>query len=202
MIEKNLIVRGKVLRFGANYFSPQAAMAKSHPHLHYPGFRIQHAVPTTMRDDPGRSLFQWLAYIPGVVNQVPLGAQDILSGMFSGCWMAVYQVGGRQYVGHIGTEDNPNSAHSLAAKQAWRNFSRAQGVNPAPFIAFQPHIVALTDPSIPKLIDGTAQDRYLGLVTTERKCFSVLLLGVGPDTWRVAAVRQQQPRGGLANLFP
>ena len=203
MIEKNLIVVGKELRFGANYFAPQAAMAKSHPHLHHARFRIQNAVPTTMRDDPGHSLFQWLGYIPGVVNQVPLGALDVLSGGFTGCWMAIYQMDGRQYVGHIGTEDTPNHLNTLAVKQAWRDFVRAPGVNAAAFTAFQPHHAGLTDPFVRGLLASkTSQEKFLGLVTTERKCFSVLLFGVGQNTWRVAAVRPQQPRGGLANLFP
>jgi len=51
------------------------------------------------------------------------------------------------------------------------------------------------------VISSGVQNKVVGLVTTNLHCFSVVLLGIDPNTWRVGAVRQMQPHNGT-HLFP
>jgi hypothetical protein len=68
--------------------------------------------------------FRWLAYIAGEITCLPLNAlfgDEVLTGPFSGCWLAIFQFiqNGALYVGHIGTGDFPADPRTVAVKAAW-----------------------------------------------------------------------------------
>ncbi len=57
-------------------------------------------------------------YIPWIDNEISIndlrGSYDIFSGRFTGCWMVYFELKGKKYVGHIGTQEGYSHA-----KQIW-----------------------------------------------------------------------------------
>lgn len=105
--------------------------------------------------------FVWLAWIPGIVNEIRPNGMDILTGPMSGCWITSYLKGGVQYIGHVGTEDDPASANSIAAKGAWNTW--AAGVFMGSYSGFKP----TTDWGLvqPAIKSGETLPKTFGLVT-------------------------------------
>jgi hypothetical protein len=66
--------------------------------------------------------FIWLPYIPGYVSEVVQANLPVITGPLSGCPVIRYRRNGTTYVGHVGTEDNPNSPATINAKTYWNNF--------------------------------------------------------------------------------
>lgn len=195
MIERGLFAKGKRIKFGQNYFAPGRVMELSWDHVRHANFRVQQTRPTTLLGDTSRTLFQWLGYVPGKITQVPLGNLDVLSGAFTGCWMTVYRMGGREYVGHIGTEDNPNSANSVQVKQAWNAFAGGMGINPGAIMGFQPHrVLAL------RAFQFSHPFKVLGLVTPNKNFYSIVIETEGAEIWRVVEVMHMTSRPA-ANVF-
>ena len=58
--------------------------------------------------------FRWLPWVGGKINYANLEGKDLLSGMFTGCWMAVYKQGNLR-VAHIATQTDDTDC-----KAAWR----------------------------------------------------------------------------------
>lgn len=69
--------------------------------------------------------FQWLNWVSGSINQVDFGGIDVLTGPMSGCWIMNYKIGGIEYVGHVGTFNDPHTPQTIAAKAAWNAFAVA-----------------------------------------------------------------------------
>lgn len=72
-----------------------------------------------------RRTFQWLSWVPGATNQVPLSGIDLITGPMTGCWVTLYKIGGLPYVGHVGTENERTSTNSIEAKRGWDTWSGA-----------------------------------------------------------------------------
>ena len=107
--------------------------------------------------------FQWLRYYGGAINQVAFDNLDVLSGDFSGCWMMEYRKDGVLYVGHVGTIDDPNKPHSVAAKKAWNDFALAHAGDI--LRGFSPARAWSEADSKPSKIHGDGLPRIWGLVT-------------------------------------
>lgn len=58
--------------------------------------------------------FRWLPWVPGKINYANHEGKDVLSGMFTGCWMAVYTESNVR-VAHIATQTDDTDC-----KAAWR----------------------------------------------------------------------------------
>lgn len=74
--------------------------------------------------------FRWLPWIPGAVSFVTLAGEDILTGPFTGCWVAIFDLAGTRYVGHIGTDLSPDHPNSIQVKEAWAKAVRSGVVTP------------------------------------------------------------------------
>jgi len=77
--------------------------------------------------------YNWLVYAPGRTTKRPL-VGDVLTGPMSGCPIATWTEGGRNYVGHIGTIDNQPAINKVvkrgfAAEAA--SFSQLAAFSPA-----------------------------------------------------------------------
>jgi hypothetical protein len=80
--------------------------------------------------------FVWQEWVPGKVSETQPGTTDVLTGPMSGCWITLYTRNGARSVGHIGTEDDPNTQNSRDAKNSWNAF--AAGVAPGTIKGFNP----------------------------------------------------------------
>jgi hypothetical protein len=58
--------------------------------------------------------FRWLPWVSGKINYADLGGKDVLSGMFTGCWMVLYKQGNFR-VGHVATQTD-----DMDCKPFWR----------------------------------------------------------------------------------
>ena len=75
-------------------------------------FILKDKVITTVVHD--EVAFRWLPWVGGKINFANLEGKDVLSGMFTGCWMAVYQQV-NQRVAHIATQTDATDC-----KASWR----------------------------------------------------------------------------------
>jgi hypothetical protein len=147
--------------------------------------------------------FQWLAWFPGAISQVPRESGDVLTGPMSGCWVVIYIKDGKEYVGHIGTADL-GSPQTKAAKKAWHDF--ASGAGPGNLIAgFNP---ARAFPTLPAQQKGDGTPEILGLVTKSKELYAVFTYkGDGPnrpyDIRRIADMKQvnTEDPGRLSKIF-
>jgi hypothetical protein len=120
--------------------------------------------------------FSWLAWYPGLVNEIPFAGIDILTGPMSGCWITSYLRAGVHYIGHVGTEDDPNTAASIAAKNAWNTW--AASVPPTQFSGFEPAGDWIGAP--PPMQAGETRNKTFGLVTTTGEFYILFTYQVGP----------------------
>ncbi len=91
--------------------------------------------------------FRWIPWVPGKINYCPSQGVDVLSGWYSGCWMARYKETNWR-VCHIATDSSPN----MDCKQSWRDKKAEVGVTDV--TEFLPH-------------NATQKgDKKLGLVTS------------------------------------
>jgi hypothetical protein len=65
--------------------------------------------------------FRWLPYVAGLITYVPLNNDSIITGKFTGCWLAIFRMGGQKYLAHIGTDTLPTSPLTLNVKTAWKD---------------------------------------------------------------------------------
>jgi hypothetical protein len=106
--------------------------------------------------------FQWLAYFPGVISNVPLSS-DVLTGPMSGCWVVVYSQNGIDSVGHIGTSEQ-GSPQTAAVKATWHTF--ANTVGPSKLIGgFNPLNAWPKGTPFPATQSGDGEPDVRGLVT-------------------------------------
>lgn len=98
--------------------------------------------------------FRWLPWVDGKINYCPSQGGDILSGFFSGCWMARYLEGDFR-VCHIALQDNEKDC-----KAAWRT-KKATVAN---ITEFRPHS-GMDCEKVLGLITGTGAFYAIGLST-------------------------------------
>ncbi len=64
--------------------------------------------------------FRWLPYVKGKITCVPLVGPTILTGEFSGCWVARFRYGGTEYIAHIGTETSARNLNTRKVRKDWQ----------------------------------------------------------------------------------
>ncbi len=120
-----------------------------------------------------RRTFQWLSWVPGATNQVPLGGVDLITGPMTGCWITLYRIGNLPHVGHVGTESLRTSTNSIEAKKGWDTWAGAHmadligGFNPTG--NWKGAFPAAINP--PKGTDGAF--KMFGVVTTAQKFYAL-----------------------------
>lgn len=116
--------------------------------------------------------FLWLEWVPGIVNEVqPLGI-DVFTGPMSGCWIVSYMRNNVHYVGHIGTEDDPNTQNSLNAKNSWNAF--AAGVPMGAYSGFNPKRDWVGPVPLPIAGDASVgREKFFALVAADGTYHSV-----------------------------
>jgi hypothetical protein len=131
--------------------------------------------------------FAWLAWIPGIVNEVRPNAMDVLTGPMSGCWITSYLRGGVHFIGHVGTEDDPTTANSIAAKGAWNTW--AASVPPGSYSGYKP--TADWAGPMPPLQPGETRNKTFALVTQNGDFHIVIGYQVGSSTRiRIAGIQK------------
>jgi hypothetical protein len=137
-------------------------------------------------------VFQWLNYIPGIINQVSLNGIDVLSGFFSGCWLMHYKIDGIVYVGHVGTEEDATHQNTIISKRAWNNFAQQ---NPKDVVGgFKPEWKGIYPAKVQGELRG-GDTKRMGLVTTSGRYYTVLAYQqnnfINPNTpWRIAGIQE------------
>lgn len=109
--------------------------------------------------------FRWLPWIPGKVSYVPLAGDDVFTGPFTGCWVSIFDMGGVQHVGHIGTETDSTTANTRQVRAAWK--SAVDGNQIRSIRAFEPTT------GVPMRFDGAPT--YYALITSAGDMYSVVL---------------------------
>lgn len=106
--------------------------------------------------------FRWLPFIDGNINFCFSQGVDVLSGWFSGCWMARYKQEGTWRVGHITAQKDNNDCKAL-----WRAHKQRADVREA--TEFRPDKpTAKTDsPLVLGLTTATGQFYTIGLKSSQ-----------------------------------
>jgi hypothetical protein len=151
----------------------------------------------TFRSRPGELIVHdWLPWSPGHTTRKALVGQDILSGPFTGCLMALWHapLDGSWKVGHIGTTENEHEVNARV-KSTFGNYMHegTTGFNPSEAWSTS-EIVAMRH----RLHgDINWKEKILGLVTTSRHFYSILMFrprDEGPNTkWYVGGKKLVQP---------
>lgn len=81
---------------------------------------------TGTRPDKIHRNFRFLYWYREHISYVEQDGQDVLSGPFSGCYLAAFSKNGWRYVAHIGTSKRTDS--NRAVRNAWNQFRRREGV--------------------------------------------------------------------------
>jgi hypothetical protein len=175
MIEQKLIV-GRYLELN----TPAPAFAG--PAV--AGFQEVNAVVKTHRN------FVWLEWLPGFVSEVQPGGMDVLTGPMSGCWITSYLRGVVHYIGHVGTENLPTSANSIAARNAWNAF--AAGVPIGAYSGFNPFNDPWIGGPVPAGLPGESARKTFALVTAAGTFHTVIAYPQlnKPTRIRIAGIQQ------------
>lgn len=111
--------------------------------------------------------FKWLPWVDGKINYCPAQGNDILSGFFSGCWMARYLEDDWR-ICHIALQDNPKDC-----KEAWR----AKKTTMSEVTEFRPH-------------SGMDSEKILGLITGAGAFYAIGLNAINnlyiANPWKTA----------------
>lgn len=128
--------------------------------------------------------FTYLPYVFGRINMAPVNVDgrnvDILSDPFSGCIMSLVREheGGRLFVAHVSTGGDAD------CQSLWRNLTRPGDGRFKTLVEFNPADV-LRDQSVKKLLGRSSfsmkRSGVTGLITSDQKCFSILVSGDMPD---------------------
>ena len=135
--------------------------------------------------DPSRN-FQWLPWLPGLVSFVPVPPNlPIVTGEMTGCWLALFRLGGVLCFGHIGTEGGTNAPNTTRAKQAWKIAERAGLIQPVK--AFLPRAT----------VPGA--DKVLGALSANHHFYTLNLMRVA-NAYEVKGVVRTHRDGNAPNL--
>jgi len=134
--------------------------------------------------------FVWLEWLPGFVSEVQPGGMDVLTGPMSGCWITSYLRGVVHYIGHVGTENLPTSANSIAARNAWNAF--AAGVPMGAYSGFNPFNDPWTAGPVPAGLPGESARKTFALVTAAGTFHTVIAYPQlnKPTRIRIAGIQQ------------
>lgn len=128
--------------------------------------------------------FRWLPWVSGKINYGDLEGKDMLSGMFTGCWMVVYKEGNYR-VGHVATQSDAGDC-----KATWRAHKALTTVSDVK--EFRPDI-------------GLPGAMNLGLVTSTRELYKIQLATeknvLMPNPWRSVAEWTDPAKGKQAPEF-
>jgi len=130
--------------------------------------------------------YNWLAYAPGRTTRLS-AAGDVLTGPMSGCIIAVWQAGGKRYVGHIGTVGDKDLDDKVKAIFAANMPQNTSGFNPGSGVwnIDAPGIIAQIIPMYKWI--------QLALVTANNQCYSILMLKTKhPNQWCVGGIKRVQ----------
>jgi hypothetical protein len=128
--------------------------------------------------------FRWLPWVSGKINYADLGGKDVLSGMFTGCWMVLYKEGNLR-VGHVATQDDAGDC-----KATWRGHKASKTVSDVK--EFRPDV-------------GLAGALNLGLVTSSSSLYKIQLTGekevLVDNPWRTAEEWMDTEKGKQTDKF-
>jgi len=127
--------------------------------------------------------FRWLPWVSGKINYADMGGMDVLSGMFTGCWMVFYKEGGTHRVGHVATQNDKEDC-----KATWRAHKALRTVSDAK--EFRPDI-------------GLLGALNLGLVTSTGAFYKIQLAGekqvLIDNPWQTSAEWMDPAKGRQAD---
>jgi hypothetical protein len=134
--------------------------------------------------------FIWLEWMPGFVSEVQPGGMDVLTGPMSGCWIMSYLKGGVHYIGHVGTENLPTTANSIAARNAWNTFAAAQPMTA--YSGFNPFNDPWAGGPVPLGVPGESARKTFALVTAAGTFHTVIAYPQAnkPTRIRIAGIQQ------------
>ena len=122
--------------------------------------------------------FRWLPWVSGKINYADMGGKDVLSGMFTGCWMVLYKEGSNR-VGHVATQTDAGDC-----KATWRAHKALNTVSEVK--EFRPDV-------------DLAGALNLGLVTSTGALYKIQLAGekqvLIENPWRTAAEWMDAAKG-------
>ena len=139
--------------------------------------------------------FVWLEWLPGLVSEVQPVGMDVLTGPMSGCWITAYLRNGVHYIGHVGTENLPTSANSIAARTAWNRF--AASVPMGAYSGFNPFNDPWTNGPMPQGLPGESARKTFALVTAAGDFYTVITYPQTNKPTRVRIAGIQQNRSSL-----
>lgn len=129
--------------------------------------------------------FRWLPWVNGKINYANLEGKDVLSGMFTGCWMALYKEDGNFRVCHIAT-----TTDATDCKATWRKHKTLPNVSSVK--EFKPD-------------SGLASARNLGLVTATGELWKIELADERdlkmPNPWRTSEEWMDPAKGRTTKEF-
>jgi hypothetical protein len=133
--------------------------------------------------------FIWLEWMPGLVSEVQPGGMDVLTGPMSGCWIVSYLKGGVHFIGHVGTDNLPTTANSIAARNAWNTYAAGQPMTA--YSGFNP----FNDPwagAVPLGQPGESARKTFALVTAAGTFHTVIAYPQlnKPTRIRIAGIQQ------------
>lgn len=132
--------------------------------------------------------FRWLPWIRGKISCVCLHGDDVLTGPFTGCWVVLFEHGGKPWVGHIGTSDNSSDPMTIQAKTAWR--AAVDGNLLSPLKAFRP-----TD-LIPTGLKGSPT--WYALINSSQEGYSLVMEQTGKVNTDPVRLAKVAPAHGIA----
>ena len=125
--------------------------------------------------------FRWLPWVSGKINYADMGGMDVLSGMFTGCWMVLYRQGNFR-VGHVATQNDAGDCK--AVWRAHKALATVSGVK-----EFRPDI-------------GLPGALNLGLVTSTGDLYKIQLAGekevLVDNPWRTVQEWMDPDKGNRA----
>ena len=136
--------------------------------------------------------FLWQEWIPGLVSEVEMAGVDVLTGPMSGCWIMSYVRNNTRYVGHVGTDNLPTTANSIAAKAAWNAY--VAGAAPGSFSGFNPFNDPWAGP-VPQQLPGESARKTFALVTALNVFHTVICYPQTnkPTRIRIAGIQTNNP---------
>lgn len=137
----------------------------------------------------GQTRIHWLPYFGGKVTALPLRDAPILTGLMSGCPLAIFTYNGQPYLGHIGTVDDEEdraAEKNAAVKQSWQAAVDSGQISPT--LAWNP---AADTPDTGYV--GAPQ--IFGMATAHSKAYS-LRCTIANNVFTVADVRNGTTAAG------
>lgn len=151
----------------------------------------------------GQIHYSWLAYAPGRTTRLS-ATRDILTGPMSGCIIPIWSERGRRYVGHVGTvgnkvmDDRVKAIFGASMPQNTIGFNPGSGVwdkDAATILAKLPMLKTgrFDKKGRESLNRSIGTWKQFALVTTDNKCYSIMMVPLAPVTdniWVVGGIKR------------